>query len=249
MRSTVTAPIRAAVPFQPEWEGNLRFSWFPNPRFTLFGEWHYTSSYYTINEYRYNKLGDETDDGVAYPSLSVINAGVKVKPGKAWQIAFGCNDIFNREDFYKVLLGILTEQETVILSTHLLEEVEHLLLPRDKVMESYVVEDPKCGAITAFGSFYSLPSTAIANPKYKRLNAAYLYYCVNMTGPVGAVVSDLLVMAKKHHYDVFNCLEIMDNSTFLQDLKFGPGDGLLHYYLFNWAMPAITPDKLGLVLV
>lgn len=82
--------------FQPEWEGNLRFSWFPNPRFTLFGEWHYTSSYYTINEYRYNKLGDETDDGVAYPSLSVINAGVKVKPGKAWQIAFGCNDIFNR---------------------------------------------------------------------------------------------------------------------------------------------------------
>lgn len=93
--------------FQPEWEGNLRFSWFPNPRFTLFGEWHYTSSYYTINEYRYNKLGDETDDGVPYPSLSVINAGVKVKPGKAWQIAFGCNDIFNRASKQKgwVCLG------------------------------------------------------------------------------------------------------------------------------------------------
>lgn len=93
--------------FQPEWEGNLRFSWFPNPRFTLFGEWHYTSSYYTINEYKYNKLGDETDDGVPYPSLSVINAGVKVKPGKAWQIAFGCNDIFNRASKQKgwVCLG------------------------------------------------------------------------------------------------------------------------------------------------
>mgnify|MGYP003290930030 CR=1 FL=1 len=33
------------------------------------------------------------------------------------------NDIFNREDFYKVLLGILEPQETVFLSTHLIEEV------------------------------------------------------------------------------------------------------------------------------
>ena len=36
---------------------------------------------------------------------------------------FGGNDIFNREDFYKVLLGILGEEETVLLSTHLIEEV------------------------------------------------------------------------------------------------------------------------------
>ena len=36
---------------------------------------------------------------------------------------FAGNDIFNREDFYKVLLGILTERETVLLSTHLIEEV------------------------------------------------------------------------------------------------------------------------------
>lgn len=36
---------------------------------------------------------------------------------------FAGNDIFNREDFYKVLLGILNEDETVLLSTHLLEEV------------------------------------------------------------------------------------------------------------------------------
>ncbi len=36
---------------------------------------------------------------------------------------FAGNDVFNREDFYKVLLGILTERETVLLSTHLIEEV------------------------------------------------------------------------------------------------------------------------------
>ena len=40
---------------------------------------------------------------------------------------FAGNDVFNREDFYKVLLGILEPNETVLLSTHLLEEVEHFI--------------------------------------------------------------------------------------------------------------------------
>ena len=40
---------------------------------------------------------------------------------------FAGNDIFNREDFYKVLLGILEPHETVILSTHLIEEVENFV--------------------------------------------------------------------------------------------------------------------------
>lgn len=40
---------------------------------------------------------------------------------------FSGNDVFNREDFYKVLLGILEPEETVLLSTHLLEEVENFI--------------------------------------------------------------------------------------------------------------------------
>jgi len=40
---------------------------------------------------------------------------------------FTGNDVFNREDFYKVLLGILEPEETVILSTHLIEEVENFV--------------------------------------------------------------------------------------------------------------------------
>ena len=59
---------------------------------------------------------------------------------------FAGNDIFNREDFYKVLLGILTEQETVILSTHLIEEVENfvgraVLLHKGKVIGDLNVEE------------------------------------------------------------------------------------------------------------
>ena len=40
---------------------------------------------------------------------------------------FAGNDVFNREDFYKVLLGILEPHETVILSTHLIEEVSDFI--------------------------------------------------------------------------------------------------------------------------
>ncbi len=36
---------------------------------------------------------------------------------------FAGNDVFNREDFYRLLLGMLEEGETILLSTHLIEEV------------------------------------------------------------------------------------------------------------------------------
>lgn len=40
---------------------------------------------------------------------------------------FAGNDVFNREDFYKVLMGLLEPNETIILSTHLLEEVSGII--------------------------------------------------------------------------------------------------------------------------
>lgn len=40
---------------------------------------------------------------------------------------FSGNDIFNREDFYKVLLGILDSNETILLATHLIDEVSGFL--------------------------------------------------------------------------------------------------------------------------
>ena len=40
---------------------------------------------------------------------------------------FAGNDVFNREDFYRLLLGLLEPQETIVLSTHLLEEVQHFI--------------------------------------------------------------------------------------------------------------------------
>lgn len=54
---------------------------------------------------------------------------------------FAGNDVFNREDFYKVLLGILTERETVILSTHLLEEVKDFISRAVLLREGQIVGD------------------------------------------------------------------------------------------------------------
>lgn len=41
-------------------------------------------------------------------------------------------------------------------------------------------------------------------------------------------------MCGQFNFDVFNGLTLLDNTLFLQEQKFGAGDGQLHYYLFNW---------------
>lgn len=61
---------------------------------------------------------------------------------------FAGSDVFNREDFYKVLLGILTERETVVLSTHLLEEVKGfvsraVLLHQGRIVDDCLTEEPE----------------------------------------------------------------------------------------------------------
>lgn len=38
---------------------------------------------------------------------------------------FAGNDIFNREDFYKILVGILEPEETILIATHFIEETAH----------------------------------------------------------------------------------------------------------------------------
>lgn len=54
---------------------------------------------------------------------------------------FAGNDIFNREDFYKVLLGVLEPNETVILSTHLIEEVSDFIGRAVLIRQGRVVGD------------------------------------------------------------------------------------------------------------
>jgi len=128
------------------------------------------------------------------------------------------------------------------------EEFEHWFLPRKGIVNTYVITDSN-GKVTDLVSFYTLPSTIIGNQNYKTLKAAYSYYNVATTVPLTDLVRDALVFAKKEDFDVFNCLDIMHNESFLKDLKFGKGDGNLHYYLYNWRCPEMSSEKVGLVLL
>jgi len=128
-------------------------------------------------------------------------------------------------------------------------DVLHWFIPQKDIIESYVVEDPnEPGNITDFVSFYTLPSTVMNHPQHDNIKAAYSFYNVSTATPWPELMGDALVLAKKNNFDVFNALDLMENSEFLEKLKFGIGDGNLQYYLYNWKCPKMDPKKIGLVL-
>ncbi|TYI48235.1 hypothetical protein E1A91_D13G232800v1 [Gossypium mustelinum] len=129
-------------------------------------------------------------------------------------------------------------------------DVQHWLLPTEDVVDSYLVESPETHDITDFCSFYALPSSILGNQNYSILKAAYSYYNVSTKTPLFQLMNDALIVAKLKDFDVFNALDVMHNESFLKELKFGPGDGQLHYYLYNYRIQnALRPSELGLVLL
>ncbi|KAK6078915.1 hypothetical protein SCUP515_04354 [Seiridium cupressi] len=138
------------------------------------------------------------------------------------------------------------------------EDVRHWLLHKkakeqleEQVIWTFVVEDDN-KKITDFFSFYCLESSVLRDSKHKVVRAAYLFYYATETGlgdsidkeafktRLNALMSDALVLCKKNKFDVFNALSLMDNGLFLEEQKFGAGDGQLHYYLFNYRANAIA---------
>lgn len=148
------------------------------------------------------------------------------------------------DQVYDMLTAYLDRFDLAPLYT--LEEFEHWFLPQEDVINSYVVE--RDGKVLAFTSFYTLPSTVISHPTYDSIKAAYSFYnCA--TEPISLVdlMRDSLIMAKKMDYDVFNALDLMENKKFLEELKFGSGDGDLQYYLYNWKCPNFRPDQVSYI--
>jgi len=129
------------------------------------------------------------------------------------------------------------------------EEFAHWLLPREGVIQSYVNTDPKTNEVTDFISFYHLPSSIMQNPKHTHLNAAYSFYNVATTVELTDLMKDALILAKRCKQDVFNALNLMENDLFLNELKFGIGDGNLQYYLYNWRCPEMHSKDVGIVFL
>ncbi|CAF1236809.1 unnamed protein product [Rotaria magnacalcarata] len=127
------------------------------------------------------------------------------------------------------------------------EEFEYLCQNRPNIVSSFVVEQED-GEITDFISYYHLSSTIMNHPQYKTLNACYMYYHAASRTPLTDLVNDCLIQAHNNDFDVFNALDLMDNSDFLEKLKFGVGDGNLQYYIYNWQCPQMNPEKVALLL-
>ncbi|XP_059515701.1 glycylpeptide N-tetradecanoyltransferase 2 isoform X5 [Myotis daubentonii] len=117
-----------------------------------------------------------------------------------------------------------------------------------RTMKLYRLPDNSSGKLTDFLSFYTLPSTVMHHPAHKSLKAAYSFYNIHTETPLLDLMNDALIIAKLKGFDVFNALDLMENKTFLEKLKFGIGDGNLQYYLYNWRCPGTDSEKVGLVL-
>ncbi|KAF7248416.1 hypothetical protein EG68_09306 [Paragonimus skrjabini miyazakii] len=102
--------------------------------------------------------------------------------------------------------------------------------------------------ITDFCSYYVLPSSVMKCKQYSTLRAAYSFYNAATETPWPALVQDMLITAKQLKFDVFNALDLMENKKFFQELKFGIGDGNLHYYLYNWRCSVAEPEKVAMIL-
>ncbi|CAR26131.1 ZYRO0B02508p [Zygosaccharomyces rouxii] len=165
-----------------------------------------------------------------------------------YQKRFDLVQDFNKEEFSHWFLGGPEQMSAT---------------PDGKVIYSYVVENQE-GKITDFFSFYSLPFTILDNSVHNELGIGYLFYYASdadlkyndrfdpeatkaLKERLSQLINDACILARNAKMDVFNALTSQDNTLFLEKLKFGPGDGFLNFYLFNYrAFPiagGIKDDK------
>ena len=102
-----------------------------------------------------------------------------------------------------------------------------------------MVENSETKQVTDFISFYHLSIQILqkeTDHPHTHLDGAYLLYNVTTKNDPQTLMKYALFHAKENNLDVFNVLDIMENEDFMYELKFMPGDGYLHYYLYNWSL-------------
>ena len=78
-----------------------------------------------------------------------------------------------------------------------LEEIAHWFLPRENIVNSYVIDNPKKGGIIGFCSYYTLPSTVMNHPVHKSIKAAYSFYNIPTEHvSLKDLMNDALITAK-----------------------------------------------------
>lgn len=125
-----------------------------------------------------------------------------------------------------------------------LEEFKHIFYNNQFVKSYVLVENEK---VVDFISYYVLPSLIKNNNK--QINTAYLYYYTTTNTSLLLLMSDLLVVAKADRMDMLNMLNIMDNSSMIEPLKFKEGTGILNYNVYNWQTSDIPSTRIGKMIV
>ncbi|MCI9597397.1 MAG: ABC transporter ATP-binding protein [Firmicutes bacterium] len=114
-------------------------------------KWFYKAQFPMFNEKRYDALM-EFFELSAKKKISEFSLGQQNQFGVVLAISQGAeyifmdepfagNDVFNREDFYEVLVSVLNENETVIISTHLIEEIADYIDRAILIRKSEIIDD------------------------------------------------------------------------------------------------------------
>jgi glycylpeptide N-tetradecanoyltransferase len=107
-----------------------------------------------------------------------------------------------------------------------------LRVPASSDTEVLLHQDQSSHRVTDFFTFYSLPSTVMNSKKHNLLEAGYLFYYATEVGlsedaessgrlakRLKELIGDAVIVAKLADFDVFNCMTLMDNMQFIDDLK------------------------------
>ena len=124
-------------------------------------KWFYKVQFPMFNEKRYDALMEffelPTKKRISELSLGQQNqfeVTLAISQGAEYIFMdepFAGNDVFNREDFYEVLVSVLDKDETVIISTHLIEEIADYIDRAILIRKSEIIDDLSVAEIEASG--------------------------------------------------------------------------------------------------
>ena len=88
---------------------------------------------------QYERISYITGEGSYYPNLTVVDYYLMDEP-------FLGKDVFTRKDFIKLMSAVLHGQETILITTHYLDDIEHFLdraivLHQGKIADDFMMEE------------------------------------------------------------------------------------------------------------
>ena len=130
------------------------------------------------------------------------------------------------------------------------EEISHLLLPRNNIVYTYVLEDEN-NKITDFCSFYGMsrPILNNNNTKIKKINLAYSIMNFNSSISMKDLLKSAIILAKQNNFDAYHCIDYKEYSINFKELLFTEKIGKMKYYFYNFVCPDTPIDEVSLIFI